>query len=175
MANLEVAADELVRKLKSVDDEVEEAKDRFTTLKGQLDSLGDQVDTDWVELARAVGDLVEKVQEELATLGNEAQETTQAVANLEPTGQGAQQAIERLRLGADRLRQRMWRLRALLQVIGQTKLGREVDQLGDAEAHDQLSQRRGRRHIRQWSLGPWLIHRIPFETLPTRPARSTAL
>lgn len=94
MANLEVAADELVRKLKSVDDEVEEAKDRFTTLKGQLDSLGDQVDTDWIELARAVGDLVEKVQEELATLGNEAQETTQAVANLEPTGQGAQQAAE---------------------------------------------------------------------------------
>lgn len=94
MANLEVAADELVRKLKSVDDEVEEARQSFTTLKSQLDSLGDQVDTDWVELARAVGELVEKAQEELGTLGGEAQETTQEVANLEGAGHGAQEAAE---------------------------------------------------------------------------------
>lgn len=94
MANLEVAADELVRKLKSVDGEVEEARQGFTTLKGQIDSLGDELDEDWIELARAVGDLVEKAQEELATLGSEAQETAQAVANLEPMGQSAQQAAE---------------------------------------------------------------------------------
>jgi uncharacterized phage infection (PIP) family protein YhgE len=94
VANLEVAADELVRKLKSVDDEVEEARQGFTTLKGQIDSLGDGLDDDWIELARAVGELVEKAQEELGTLGNEAQETTQAVANLEPMGQSAQQAAE---------------------------------------------------------------------------------
>jgi hypothetical protein len=94
VANLEVAADELVRKLKSVDDEVEEARQGIGRLKGQIESLGDDLDEEWVEVARAVGELVEKAQEELATLGNEAQETTQAVANLEPVGQGAQEAVE---------------------------------------------------------------------------------
>jgi len=94
VANLEVAADELVRKLKSVDDEVEEARQGFTTRKGQIDALGDELDDEWISLARAVGELVEKAQEELGTLGNEAQETTQAVANLEPMGQSAQEAAE---------------------------------------------------------------------------------
>lgn len=94
MANLEVAADELVRKLKAVDDEVEEARQGITRLKGQIDSLGDELDNEWIEVARAVGELVEKAQEELGTLGSEAQETAQAVANLEPMGQSAQQAAE---------------------------------------------------------------------------------
>jgi hypothetical protein len=94
MANLEVAADELVRKLKSVDDEVEEARQGLSRLKGQIASLGEELDDEWIEVARAVSELVEKAQEELATLGNEAQETTQAVAAVEPMGQSAQQAAE---------------------------------------------------------------------------------
>ena len=94
MANLEVAADELVRKLKAVDDEVEEARQGITRLKGQIDSLGDELDDEWTSVARAVSELVEKAQEELGTLGTEAQETTQAVANLEPMGQSAQEAAE---------------------------------------------------------------------------------
>jgi ABC-type transporter Mla subunit MlaD len=94
MANLEVAADELVRKLKAVDDEVEEARQGISRLKGQVDSLGDELDDEWIEVARAVSELVEKAQEEVGTLGSEAQETTQAVANVEPMGQSAQQAAE---------------------------------------------------------------------------------
>ena len=94
MANLEVAADELVRKLKSVDDEVEEARQGLSRLKGQIESLGEELDDEWIEVARAVSELVEKAQEELGTLGSEAQETTQAVANVEPMGQSAQQAAE---------------------------------------------------------------------------------
>ena len=94
MANLEVAADELVRKLKSVDDEVEEARQGLARLKGQIESLGEELDDEWIEVARAVSELVEKAQEELGTLGSEAQETTQAVASVEPMGQNAREAAE---------------------------------------------------------------------------------
>jgi uncharacterized protein YukE len=92
MPNLEVAADELVRKLKSVDEEVAEAHDRFDALKTQIGALGGQVDQDWVDLARAVAELVAKAQEERATLGRETQETAQALATLEGTAERAEEA-----------------------------------------------------------------------------------
>lgn len=73
-------------------------------------------------------------------------------------GQGTKQAMERLGLGTDRVRQLLWRLRPVLQAIGQTKLCRDIDELGDAEAHDELSQRRGRCRSRQRFLGRRFVH-----------------
>jgi ABC-type transporter Mla subunit MlaD len=92
MANLEVAADELVRKLKSVEDEVNEAHERFATLSGQVSALGDQVDQDWAALAGAVAELVEKAKAEEETLARETQESAQALATLDSTAQRAQEA-----------------------------------------------------------------------------------
>ena len=94
MANLEVAADELVRKLKSVDDEVTEARQGLARLKGQVDSLGEALDEQWIEVARAVADLVETAGEEQAALGRETQEAVQAVATLEATGHAAEEAAQ---------------------------------------------------------------------------------
>jgi ABC-type transporter Mla subunit MlaD len=93
LANLEVAADELVRKLRTVDGELEQAHDRFSELKEKLGTLGDGLDEDWIEVARAVGELVEKAGEELSTLGAEAQETGSAVSGVEGMGQGASEAF----------------------------------------------------------------------------------
>lgn len=93
MANLEVAADELVRKLRTVDGELEQAHDRFSELKQKLGTLGEGLDEDWVEVARAVADLVEKAGEELSTLGSEAQESASAVSGVEGMGQGASDAF----------------------------------------------------------------------------------
>jgi ABC-type transporter Mla subunit MlaD len=93
LANLEVAADELVRKLNTVDGEITQAHDRFSTLKGKLGTLGEGLDDDWVELAKAVADLVEKAGEERATLGNEAQQSASAVSAVESMSQGAQEAV----------------------------------------------------------------------------------
>lgn len=92
MANLEVAADELVRKLKSVDEEVTEARQGLARLTGQIASLGEALDEQWIEVAKAVADLLETASEELGTLEHEAQETTQAVASLEATGHAAEEA-----------------------------------------------------------------------------------
>lgn len=93
MANLEVAADELVRKLRTVDGELEQAHDRFSELKQKLGDLGEGLDDDWVELARAVADLVGKAGEELTTIGGEAQESASAVSAVESMGQGASDAF----------------------------------------------------------------------------------
>ena len=94
MANLEVAADELVRKLKSVDDEVAEARQALARLKGQVESLGDSLDEQWIEVAKAVAGLVETAGEELAALGQEAQEATQAVATLEGVAHAAEESAQ---------------------------------------------------------------------------------
>jgi gas vesicle protein len=93
LANLEVAADELVRKLRTVDGELEQAHERFTELKQKLGTLGEGLDDDWVELARAVAELVGKAGEELSTLGNEAQESASAVSGAESMAQGATDAL----------------------------------------------------------------------------------
>jgi len=93
VATLEVAADELVRKLKQVDDEVEEAHEKFATFKGQIASLGDQVDDGWVELAKAVAELTEKAGEEMSTLAQETQESAQAVASVGGQSQAAQEGF----------------------------------------------------------------------------------
>ncbi|MET0554271.1 MAG: hypothetical protein ABW221_14610 [Vicinamibacteria bacterium] len=93
MANLEVAADELVRKLRTVDGELENAHDRFSELKEKLGSLGEGLDEDWIEVARSVGDLVEKAGEELSALGSEAQESASKVSGVEGMGQGATDAF----------------------------------------------------------------------------------
>jgi hypothetical protein len=47
-----MAADELVRKLRAVDGEIEIAHDRFTELTKQVGTLGDQIDSAWTDLAR---------------------------------------------------------------------------------------------------------------------------
>lgn len=83
MSNLETAADELVLKLGAVDGEIEEAHQRFTSLRERLATLGEQVDADWVELARQVAAVVDKAQEERATLERASQEAEQAVAEAE--------------------------------------------------------------------------------------------
>jgi gas vesicle protein len=93
LANLEVAADELVRKLRTVDGGLEQAHDRFSELKEKLGTLGEGLDDDWIELARAVADLVGKAGEELSTLGGEAQESASAVSGVESMGQGAADAF----------------------------------------------------------------------------------
>jgi hypothetical protein len=94
VANLELAADELVRKLKSVDEDVAGARETLTRLTGQVASLGEGLDEEWIAVAKAAADLVEKAGEELALLGREAQETAQAVAELEGTGRASQEAAE---------------------------------------------------------------------------------
>ena len=94
MANLEVAADELVRKLKSVDDEVTEARQGLARLTDQIESLGGALDEQWIEVAKAVAELLETASEELGTLEREAQETTQVVASLEGTGHAAEEAAQ---------------------------------------------------------------------------------
>lgn len=94
MANLEVAADELVRKLKSVDDDVAEAREGLARLTGQIASLGEALDEQWVEVAKAVGGLVEAAAEDLAALGEESEEATQSVATLESAGHAAEDAVQ---------------------------------------------------------------------------------
>jgi ABC-type transporter Mla subunit MlaD len=79
---LETAADELVRKLRSVDGEVEIAHDRLADLKEQVSTLGDQIDAAWTELASQVAELVGKAEEESAAIQRECEEATQAVGQL---------------------------------------------------------------------------------------------
>jgi hypothetical protein len=57
--------------------------------------------------------------------------------------------MERLRLDMDFLRQLARRPRPLQQAIGETELCRDMDELGDAKAHDELSQC-CRRSCRRW-------------------------
>ena len=95
MANLEVAADELVRKLKTVDDEVEEARQGFTRLKG-TDRRPGRRDRPGLDRAGARG--VGAGREGGGGAGHARRrgpgDHAQAVAELEPAGQGAQQAAE---------------------------------------------------------------------------------
>ena len=93
MANLEVAADELVRKLTSVTDEVNEAHERFATLTGQVAALAGEVDQEWAELVRAAGELVAKAQAEQETLARETGESVQALAALEGTAERGEEAV----------------------------------------------------------------------------------
>ena len=92
MPNLETAADELVRKLTSVESEVQEAHESFAALTAQVATLGDEVDEHWSELVRAVGELVAKAQAEQEALARETGESAQAVATLESTAQRAEEA-----------------------------------------------------------------------------------
>ena len=97
---LETAADELVRKLRSVDGEVETAHDRLADLKQQASALGGQIDDAWTELARQVGELVDKAEEERAAIQRECQEAEQAVGQLEggakSTRESAVSALEQV-------------------------------------------------------------------------------
>src|SRR5687768_5927116 len=92
MANLEVAADELVRKLTAVTDEVNAAHERFATLTGQVAARGGEVDQEWAERVRAARELVAKAQVEQETLARETGESVQALAALEGTGERGEEA-----------------------------------------------------------------------------------
>lgn len=87
---LETAADELVRKLRAVDGEVEIAHDRFAELKKDVSSLGDQIDAAWTDLAKQVAELVEKAEEETASIQRECDEAGKALAQLEGGARSAQ-------------------------------------------------------------------------------------
>jgi ABC-type transporter Mla subunit MlaD len=97
---LETAADELVRKLRSVDGEIETATDTLEDLKQQASALGARIDAAWTELARQVAELVDKAEEERAAIERECQEAAQAVAQLEggarSTRESAVSALEQV-------------------------------------------------------------------------------
>jgi uncharacterized phage infection (PIP) family protein YhgE len=112
---LETAADELVRKIRSVEGEVETAHDRLADLKQQASTLGDQIDAAWTELARQVAELADKAEEERAAIQRECEEAMRAVAQLEGGARGAREsavpALEQVQVStttefADAIRQK---------------------------------------------------------------------
>jgi DNA anti-recombination protein RmuC len=150
---LETAADELVRKLRSVDGEVETAHDRLEGLKQQASALGDQIDAAWTELARQVAELVEKAEEERAAIERECQEATQAVGQLagaaRSTRQGAASSLEQVQAStsnefAEGVRQREEPLDRLVTQAAEetfTSLGERADEVA-TELEQALSEAR---------------------------------
>lgn len=94
MATLETAADELVLKIASVDGEVEEAKERLAKLKELVANQGQQIDQDWIELARQVGELIQKANEERGKIQQDSQQAQAALSQLEASGHTAQDAFD---------------------------------------------------------------------------------
>lgn len=89
---LETAADELVRKIRSVEGEVETATERLDDLKKQASALGGQIDDAWTELARQVGELMDKAEEERVAIQRNCEEAAQAVAQLEGGARGTRES-----------------------------------------------------------------------------------
>ena len=94
MATLETAADELVRKLTTVDGEVEQAKERFAKLKELVTSLEEQIDQDWIQLAGQVGELIQKANQERGKIQQDSQQAQAALSQLDASGDTAQGAFD---------------------------------------------------------------------------------
>jgi hypothetical protein len=88
VATLEDAAEELVVRLKGLDAEIEESRHTLEDLRGGVDHVADDVEREWSVLAQAASSLLEKVREEMAHLGEQAEETARAAND-------AQQALPR--------------------------------------------------------------------------------
>jgi len=80
VATLESAAEGLVEKLKSFDQEVEEAGQSFSSLEEQVRQALAQFGEDWSALIDDVQDYLERVQETRSKLAEAGQEATDAVA-----------------------------------------------------------------------------------------------
>jgi len=94
VATLETAAEDLVRRITSLDGEVEAAKERLAKLKELVANQGQQIDQDWIELARQVGELIQKASEERGKLDQDSQQAQAALSQLEAGGKAAQSAFD---------------------------------------------------------------------------------
>lgn len=85
MATLESAAESLVEKLKTFDQEVEEAGQRFSSLENQVRQALAQFGEDWSALIDDVQGYLEKVQETRGKLAEAGQEAAEALAETQET------------------------------------------------------------------------------------------
>jgi chromosome segregation ATPase len=81
VATLEDAAEELVIKLKGLDAEIEESKDKFEGFKKDIDGVTEELDKEWTALAAAATSFGKALAEEQKKLDEQSRETLQALSD----------------------------------------------------------------------------------------------
>ena len=94
MAIFEDAAEALVNRLESLDDEITEAKKRFAAHHQALATLDEQMASDWNDLSEEVASFLHKVQEETGLLNQDGNEALRHLAELQNEVQGTRAEAE---------------------------------------------------------------------------------
>ena len=81
MATFEDAAEELMLKLRGLEEEIAESDQRLEDLRGRMVAVKDDVEDDWSDLTEAVQSFLEKVREESDQLDQKADTTLQALTD----------------------------------------------------------------------------------------------
>jgi phage-related tail protein len=94
MAIFEDAAEQLVVKLKGLDGEMEQARQRISDIKDHLQSVCDDFDEHWQEMAEKVASVVAKVGDESEETSQSVDEGLSALAEAKGTVEGGGQEVE---------------------------------------------------------------------------------
>jgi chromosome segregation ATPase len=94
VAIFEDAAEALVNRLESLDDEITEAKKRFAAHHQALAALDEQMAADWNDLSEEVSSFLHKVQEEAGLLNQDGNEALRQLSELQNEINGSRSEAE---------------------------------------------------------------------------------